>query len=188
MSCTNIDKDKQIFLAAAIQNLLRKKMPHSDARAVDRRSTRRLQSQNSEKTSQNINQHVDSTDPEKQNFSTTTQKDVHVKMHDEDDLILSKSEEEKETLNQIENIPDNTQVILLKYESEGLNVTETMKPEKKEYKKKQMKQGVTDREWLGSKEHKEKWTALDAKRGMCNDCKKVFSSRQVYSAINYVDH
>ena len=163
-------------------------MSHSNTRPIDRRSTRRLQSQNSEKTSQNINQHVDSTDPEEPNFSATTQKDVNVKMHDEDDLILSKSEEEKETLNQIENIPDNTQVISLKHKSADHSVTETIKHEKKEYKKKQMKQGVTDREWLGSKEHKEKWTALDAKRGMCNDCKKVFSSRQVYLNINYVDH
>ena len=72
-------------------------MSHSNTKPVDRRSNRRLQSQNSEKTSQNINQHVDSTDPEEPNFSATTQKDVHVKMHDEDDLILSKSEEEKET-------------------------------------------------------------------------------------------
>ena len=163
-------------------------MSHSNARVVDRRSTRRLQSQNLEKTSENINQHVESQDPEEPNFSTTTQKDIHVKIHDEDDLILSKSEEEKQALDQIENIPDNTQVISLKYKSADLNVTETMKPEKKEYKKKQMKQGVTDREWLGSKEHKGKWTALDTKRGMCNDCKKVFSSRQVCLAINYVDH
>ena len=163
-------------------------MSHSNARPVDRRSTRRLQSQNSEKSSQNINQHVDGTDPEEQNFSATTQKGVRANIQEEDDLILSKSEEEKETLNQIENIPDNTQVLSLKYKSPDLNLTETMKPEKKEYKKKQMKQGVTDREWLGSKEHKEKWTALDAKRGMCNDCKKVFSSRQVYLDIHYVDH
>ena len=114
-------------------------MSHSNARVVDRRSTRRLQSQNLEKTSENINQHVESQDPEEPNFSTTTQKDIHVKIHDEDDLILSKSEEEKQTLDQIENIPDNTQVISLKYKSADLNVTETMKPEKKEYKKKQMK-------------------------------------------------
>ena len=154
-------------------------MSQLNTRAVDRRSNRRLQTRNSDKTSQNIKQNVVGTDSHELPFSNTAEKEYHDKMQDEEDLVLSKSEEEKETLNQIENIPDNTQIISPKNDISNKDVGQTTKPEKKEYKKKPMKQGVTDREWLEGKENKEKWTALDAKRGMCNDCKKVFSSRQV---------
>ena len=156
-------------------------MSHSSTRAVDRRSTRLLQSRTSDKIPivHNSTKDVDINEAQEGNVTGTNGKEIQAKFGDEEKMVSSKSEEEKEVLNQIENIPDNTQVISPKLCDE--DVKQTMKPEKKEYKKKPMKQGLTDREWLGSKEHKEKWTALDAKRGMCNDCKKVFSSRQVCS-------
>ena len=158
-------------------------MSNSNTRPVDRRSSRLLQSRGSDKISniQNVSKNVDSNQEQDKAVYGIAGNEVQAKLGDEEEFISSKSEEEKDVLNQIENIPDNTQVVSPKLCNEAKNVKQTSKPEKKEYKKKQMKHGLTDREWLGSKENKEKWTALDAKRGMCNDCKKVFSSRQVCS-------
>ena len=112
---------------------------------------------------------------------------VHVELAEDtkETKLELKNLNDKEKLKQIENIPDNTQLPLLAYETEDLkNHTAKRKMDKKEYKKKLIKSGITDRDWLSSKEHRDKWTALDAKRGMCNDCKKMFSSRQVQLTRN----
>ena len=151
-------------------------MSQPNIRSIERRSARRLQSKKS-KNSQALIQNKND-DRTEENDPAMAGKEFEDNNQSVEEFALSKSEEEKEAINQIENIPDNTQVISGKH-PKTKDVEQSTKPEKKEYKKKQMKQGVTDREWLGSKEHKDKWTALDAKRGMCNDCKKVFSSRQV---------
>jgi len=93
--------------------------------------------------------------------------------------VLYKSFEAKEDIAQIENIPDNTQVLSPKVTEDVKDVELDIKKEKRGYRKKATKDGLTDREWLASRENRDKWSALDAKRGMCNDCKKLFSSRQV---------
>ena len=91
----------------------------------------------------------------------------------------SKDVKGKQESKQNENIPDNTQIIPDDLVSNDMTPNPKGKMDKKAYKKKQIKPGITDREWLSAKEHIDKWTALGGKRGMCNDCKKVFSSRQV---------
>ena len=114
---------------------------------------------------------------------------VHVELAEDtkETKLELKNLNDKEQLKQIENIPDNTQLALLAYETEDLkNHTAKRRMDKKEYKKKSIKSGITDRDWLSSKEHRDKWTALDAKRGMCNDCKKMFSSRQVHINAQYI--
>ena len=96
--------------------------------------------------------------------------------------VLSQHEDlnHKKEAKEIENIPDNIQKIFTNPDTESMtDCSLNSEIVKKEYKKKAVKSGVTDREWLSSKEHRSKWTALDGKRGMCNDCKKMFSSRQV---------
>ena len=114
---------------------------------------------------------------------------VHVELAEvtKETKLELKNLNDKEQLKQIENIPDNTQLPVLAYETEDLkNHSVKRRMDKKEYKKKSIKSGITDRDWLSSKEHRDKWTALDAKRGMCNDCKKMFSSRQVHINAQYI--
>ena len=83
------------------------------------------------------------------------------------------------TDDEVENIPNNTQVSSSPEKEEKEAETTS-----KVYKKKAINSGITDRAWLSSKENKNKWTAVDGKRGMCNDCKKMFSSRQVSTHLN----
>ena len=154
-------------------------MSNMNGKTVDRRSTRSLHSRNSTAADEEIQdiKASDSIKPETENAS-----EERILPSDEGKVETSETFENTDGQaynKQIENIPDNTQVISPNISLDTKLPTSKIQREKKDYKKKTMKAGITDREWLGSMEHKHKWTALDAKRGMCNDCKKVFSSRQV---------
>ena len=144
----------------------------------DRRSTRSVYSRNVE---QNSN---DETDESKHSENSNSKIEISSPMkilahQDSKKEVLYKSFEAKEDIAQIENIPDNTQVLSPKVTEDVKDVELDVKKEKRGYRKKATKDSLTDREWLASKENRDKWSALDAKRGMCNDCKKLFSSRQV---------
>ena len=144
----------------------------------DRRSTRSVYSRNVE---QNSN---DETDESKHSENSNSKNEISspMKILDQQDSkkeVLYKSFEAKDDIAQIENIPDNTQVLSPKVTEDVKDVELDIKKEKRGYRKKATKDGLTDREWLASRENRDKWSALDAKRGMCNDCKKLFSSRQV---------
>ena len=157
-------------------------MSNMNGKIVDRRSTRSLYSRNSTAADEEIqdNKALDSIKPETENASE--ERILPSSIQDEGKVETSETFENtdgNEYKKQIENIPDNTQVMSPNISLDTKLSTSKIQREKKDYKKKTTKAGITDREWLGSMEHKHKWTALDAKRGMCNDCKKVFSSRQV---------
>ena len=144
----------------------------------DRRSTRSVYSRNVE---QNSN---DETDESKHSENSNSKNEISSPMkilaqQDSKKEVLYKSFETKEDIAQIENIPDNTQVLSPKVTEDVKDVELDIKKGKRGYRKKATKDGLTDREWLASRENKDKWSALDAKRGICNDCKKLFSSRQV---------
>ena len=162
-------------------------MSNLNGKIADRRSTRSLCSLNLDAAGGEIQgiKNLDSNPPERKTSSEEcpilSQHEENVKAR-ETFKITDGGEDNK----QIENIPNNTQIVCPKTDQGSKNPTSKVQMNKKDYKKKQMKTGITDREWLSSVEHREKWTALDAKRGMCNDCKKVFSSRQVWKKDNSV--
>ena len=150
----------------------------SNIKMRDRRSTRSVYSRNVE---QNSN---DETNESKHFENSNSKSEISSPMkilaqQDSKKEVLYKSFEAKEDIAQIENIPDNTQVLSPKVTEDVKDVELDIKKEKRGYRKKATKDSLTDREWLASKENRDKWSALDAKRGMCNDCKKLFSSRQV---------
>ena len=158
-------------------------MSNTNTKKVDRRSTRSLNLRHLEKpneeidlikTRENFPEDIEVTDEE----STAVLKKLDIGTNEP--ILSNKDPQDDQDMSHIENIPDNTQVISPRNTDDTPNPNFNVKKDKKVgYRKKPMKHGITDREYLGSKEHREKWTALDAKRGMCNDCKKVFSSRQV---------
>ena len=155
-------------------------MSNLNGKIVDRRSTRSLYSRNLDTASGEIQEikNVDSIPPE----SEKSYEECSVPSQHEENVEVSETFQIADTgedNKQIENIPDNTHVVSPRTDRGSKDPISKLQMDKKDYKKRPMKTGITDREWLSSLEHREKWTALDAKRGMCNDCKKVFSSRQV---------
>jgi hypothetical protein len=155
-------------------------MSKLNGKIADRRPTRSLYSQSLDAASGEIQEikNLDSVPPESEKSS----EECSIASQHEENAEVSETfniTDGGEDNKQIENIPDNTQVVSPKTDQGTKDPSSKLQMGKKDYKKKQMKTGITDREWLSSVDHREKWTALDAKRGMCNDCKKVFSSRQV---------
>ena len=158
-------------------------MSNSNTEIVDRRSTRSLFSRNLDNSESETHVKMKTGNAKLENENDADECKMDVALEDQskvEEINPVKDLSDTRDPKQIENIPDNTQVISdVSVSKDTKNSTVKGKRDTKAYKKKQIKPGVTDREWLSTEDHRDKWTALDGKRGMCNDCKKVFSSRQV---------